>query len=1293
MKACVKRNITFLALLAILLALFSPAHSYAQGGDEPSAGPSAPLTPPPGQDLRFEHLTSEQGLSSNRVNCVFRDSRGFMWFGTFDGLNRYDGYEFKVFRHDPSDEHSLSANLVVALYQDRDGFLWVGTSGGGLNRYDPLTEQFTHFRHDPADPNSLSSDNVFALMEDQHGYLWIGTNGGGLNRYVPVTQDGPDARFVRYQYDPDDPHSLSHNSVEYLLEDAQGTLWVGTKGGGLNRLDRDQEDGQGASFTHYRHDPEDPHSLGQDNVTVIYEDAEGSLWIGTRGGGLDKFEPETGRFSHYRHDPENPQSLGRNWVTDVYQDREGTLWVSTGGAGLNRFDGQTEDGQVGRFVRYEPDPNDPYSLSHNAIRRMYGDPSGLLWLATVGGGVNLLDLERKPFAHYRNIPGETNSLNSNDVTEIYEDRAGVLWIGTGSGGLNRLDRQTMKFSHYGYDPGVPHSISHNLVRAITEDEQGNLWLATGEGLNRFDPQTEEFSVYYSDPDDPAGLLSDSIWSVFADTDGVLWIGTANGLNRLVPRTGQFDAYSHNPGDSHSLTGNDVTVIHKDDEGLLWLGTLGDGLNRFDRETERFARYWHDPANPQSLSDNTVWAIYEDTDGVFWIGTSAGLDKLDVASGSFTHYGEEDGLPGGGVMSILEDDASPSRQAGSNLWLSTSHGLSRFDPRTETFRNYDVSDGLQGNDFVWGSALKSADGELFFGGTNGLTAFYPDQIQDSLHVSPVVLTDFQLANKPVEIGDGSVLQRAIPETEHLTLSHQDRVISFEFAALDYRTPAKNRYRYMLEGFDEGWTEVGADRRFVTYTNLDPGEYTFRVLGSNSDGVWNEEGTSLGLTITPPWWGTIWFRGLVLVVAVAGVYGAYRWRVTSLEARSRELETQVAEQTSQLDDRVKELDTLLALSQDVVSTLELEPLLSLILDELKKVVDYDVGTIRRLVSGNMELRAHRWLLPQAGQPSQRLPVADIPIMREMVQSRQAILVGDHQFNPEIVGDEELFSDSLTGDVLQANRTLMSVPLIVKGEVIGMLVLGHHQPNRWGEDEKELVQAFANQAAVAIVNAELYEQAGQTAALEERTRLARELHDSATQALYSATMFSEAGKELAAAGDLESAQHYLSRVGVAVHQALKDMRVLIFQLRPPVLEKEGLVGALQQRLNAVEKRAGIEARLITDEVPPLSEGVTDGLYHIAQEALNNALKHAEAEAVTVTIRSDGETVALEVVDDGHGFDPEAVRDGGGMGLVSMRERAANLGGDLVIDTAPGEGTRVRVSVSVGTQGSSHEYMEAAQ
>jgi signal transduction histidine kinase/ligand-binding sensor domain-containing protein len=1268
----IKPHRYFKVVFVTLFIGFLTISASATGNEQDLLVSPVETSIPQGQDLRFEHLTSEDGLSNNRALAVTRDSQGFMWFGTLDGLNRYDGYEFRVYRHDPDDEHSLSADFIMALYLDRDDYLWVGTSGGGLNRYDPATEQFSHFRHDPADPSTLSSDNVTIMFQDREGILWIGTDGGGLNRYDPTTET-----FTRYTNNPDDPYSLSHNVVWPIHEDEQGVLWVGTDGGGLNRFDR-----QTGRFSAFRNEPGNPNSLGGNSVMAIEDGLDGSLWLGTRASGLDRFDLETEDFVHYQYDPDDPFSLGHDAVWDLYADQAGILWIGTLGGGLNRLDVQPEDGQVARFVRYEPNPNDPSSLNHNQVRKIFYDPSGLLWLATTGGGINLVDLERKPFTNFQRKTGDLNSLSSNDILEVYEDQAGVMWIGTSGGGLNRLDRQAMQYTHYIQDPNHPQSLSDNHIRTIIEDGEGILWLATRAGLNRFDPRTEQFTVYSASPDDPLGLLNASIWGLHLDTRGIMWIGTSGGLNRFDPLTGQFQSFQNDPDDPSTISGSTVVVIHEDQAGLLWFGTRGDGLNSFEPQTERFTQYRHDPENPQSLSGNTVWSIHEDPEGVLWFGTSAGLDRLDPDEGQFTHYGVREGLPGGSVMSILEDDGPPTEvgldgQAGSNLWLSTSSGLVRFDPKGEKIRKYDAGDGLQGNEFNWDSAFKTDSGELFFGGPNGMTAFYPDQIQDSPHLPPVVFTDFQLANKPVEIGEHSKLQVSIAESDHLTLSHENQVISFEFAALGYRAPEKNRYRYMLEGFDEDWTEVGADRRFVTYTNLNPGDYVFRILGSNNDGIWNDQGTSLEITITPPWWETIWFRGALILLSVAGLFGAYRWRVRSHEIRSQDLETQVAEKTRQLDERVKELDTLLSVSQEVTSTLDLEALLSIFLDELKKVVDYDVAIIHRLVQGNMELQSHRWFFPQMGQPPQRLLVADIPIILEMIQSQQAVIVDDHQFATRIVGDEEQFNTNLTSDVLQASRTLMGVPLVVKGDVIGMLILGHRQPGFWGEETVNLVQSFANQAAVAIVNAELYEKAGEAATLEERTRLARDLHDSATQSLYSATLFSEAGKELAEQGDLESASYYLSRVGEVVHQALKDMRLLVFQLRRPVLETEGLLMALQHRLDAVEKRAGVDARLISDHLPILPHQVSEELYSITIEALNNTLKHAQAEVVTITIRSDNGDVELEVHDDGRGFDTETARNGSGMGLVNIEERAAKLGADLTIDSSSDQGTSVRVIV----------------
>jgi signal transduction histidine kinase/ligand-binding sensor domain-containing protein len=1224
-------------------------------GLQSTESPSIPL----GEQVRFEHLTSEDGLSSDRVRLILQDSHGFIWIGTQDGLNRYDGNEFRVFKHKPEDKNSLSANFVWVILEDQEGLLWVGTFGGGLCRYNPKTERFSRYRHDSNDPHSLGGDTVYAIHQDQGGNIWVGTSGGGLNRYDPRI-DG----FTRYQHAPDDPQSLSHNIIWTIMEDAEGVMWIGTEGGGLNRFDPQTE-----RFTVYRHNPDDPNSLGHDSVRAIYQDSEGVLWLGTNGGGLDRLEfdqrsGEAAKFTHFRNDQGDPSSLSHNVVADIYEDETGDLWIGTTGGGLNRFDRRTK-----QFTRFQANPNDPYSLSHNTVDNIFGDSTGLLWLSTIGGGVNILDLESKAFKHIYSSPGDTNTLNNNDVMGIYQDQEGVLWVGTGSGGLNKIDPQTQQVTYYQHDPAEPESISHNMVRKIMQDSLGMLWLATRNGLNRFDPMTGKVRAYLHDPDDPYSLLHNQVYTVFQAEDGAIWVGTRVGPNRLDPHTGEVTAFPQYLELDTTLGDAPLPSIDQDRTGVLWMGTAGGGLVRYDPQIKQFTQYKHNPDDPSSLADNFIWNVFIDPLDNLWIGTGAGLDRFDVETGGFVHYNEKYGLSSGAVMSILQDDLN-AETGSANLWISTKKGLTRFNPESGEVRNYDYSDGLQGNDFGWSSAFKNLQGVLFFGGTNGLTVFEPHKIVDNPHIPPIVITDLQLGGESLEIDDNSILTKPIHEIDQLVLSYLDRVISFEFSALDYRAPEKNRYRYMLEGFDDGWTEVGANRRIVTYTNLDPGDYVFIVQGSNNDGIWNEQGASIAITITSPWWETIWFQGGLFLVLVAGLFGAYRWRVRSLEISRRQLETQVAERT-------KELATLLAVSQDVTSTLDLDPLLNLILDELKKVVDYDVATVRQLVDGNMELMAHRWLFPQAGQPSRHLPAADIPIIQEMVQSQQTILVGDHQFDPEIIGDIVLYRHDFTGEVLQASRTLMSVPLIVKDEIIGMLVLGHHQPNHWSEKENELVQAFANQAAVAIANAELFKKVEKAATIEERSRLARELHDSATQSLYSATLFSEAGKELAEQGDLESASYYLSRVGEVIHQALKDMRLLVFQLRPPILEKEGLVMALQHRLDAVEKRASMDARLISDPLPHLSDQVSQELYSITIEALNNTLKHAQADTVTIAINSDNESLDLEVGDDGRGFDVDTASNSGGMGLVNMAERAKYLDGVLTIDSSPNHGTRIQIKV----------------
>jgi len=523
----------------------------------------------------------------------------------------------------------------------------------------------------------------------------------------------------------------------------------------------------------------------------------------------------------------------------------------------------------------------------------------MFWIGTEDGGINTLDPSAKPFRHYRSIPDNPNSLSQNGVRSIYEDRAGAVWVGTTSGGLNKFDRQTEQFIQYQHDPDNPDSLSNNSVMAIHEDQMGSLWLGGfGSGLNKFDRDKESFTNYRNDASNSHSLSNDSVVAIYEDQSGTLWIGTwGGGLNAFDQETEQFTRYMNDPADPNTLSHNQVITIYEDQGGVLWIGTVG-GLNKFDPETEMFIRHQNVPTDPESLGQNSVVSLYEDRSGNFWIGTTGGLEKFDRQNNQFTHYSMQNGLPSNTVYGILGDDVSSDGEGG-DLWLSTPWGLSKFNPETESFTNFDVSDGLQSNTFMTFNAYdKSQRGEMFFGGANGFNAFYPDQIVDNSNIPPVLITGFQLANKPVPIGADSVLQKSILETDELILSYLDRVLSFEFAALNYRAPEKNRYRYKLEGFDDDWTEVDSTRRFATYTNLDPGDYVFRVIASNNDGVWNEAGKSIKITITPPWWETNWIRGALVFLFIGLIYVGYRVRMSTIENRNRELETQVKERTKAL-----------------------------------------------------------------------------------------------------------------------------------------------------------------------------------------------------------------------------------------------------------------------------------------------------------------------------------------------------------------------------------------------------------
>lgn len=831
--------------------------------------------------VRFEHLSIEQGLSESIVTAITQDSRGFMWFGTEDGLNVYDGYSFKIIRNDPENPSSISYNQITTIFEDRTGWLWIGTFNGGLNHHDPHSDVFVRYRSDAQDSLSLSSDIIWSIHEDRQGRLWIGT-AQGLNMIVLEPADRKKAQgkagFIRYTHDPASPFGLSHDEVRAVFEDDDGNLWIGTDGGLNLMADEKTANPDEQRFYCFRHDPDDSSSLSQDTVRVIYQDRTGTLWVGTDGGlnrlvktgKIDEGRNPDVRFIQYHHDPEDPFSLSHEEIYTIYEDRYGYLWIGTNGGGLDMFDRSSE-----RFVHYQRDFQDASSLSYNEIRSIFEDRSGIIWIGTYGAGINKVDRARKQFSLYRPEPGNPNSLNEEIIWSFCEDHR-FLWVGT-QNGLNRMDMSTGEWRHYLHDPADPHSLSDNIVRVVFQDRSGRLWIGTEEGLNLMERERGTFIRFQHNPEDSSSISHNQIRDIYEDRMGVLWISThGGGLNRLIPGShpaqATFKSYRHDPQNPASISSDFLRGIIEDRKGDFWFGTLGGGLNKFDRQKGSATVYRANAQAAGSLSSDYIFSLYEDRVGHFWIGTfGGGLNKFDRESGTSEYFTQKDGLPNDVIYGILEDNTG-------NLWLSTNEGLSKFDPKSETFRNYTERDGLQSKEFDGGAFYKSKSGELFFGGIHGFNSFYPENIRDNPYVPPVVITAFHKLNKEVRF------DRPISEVRKIRLTHKDYVFSFEFAALDYTAPEMNRYAYKMEGLDKEWIATGANKRYANYTTLSPGVYVFKVIGSNNDGVWNEKGTVVTISIAPAFHQTWFFRFLVLLAFVFSSLLVYRRRVRNVRYKT-------------------------------------------------------------------------------------------------------------------------------------------------------------------------------------------------------------------------------------------------------------------------------------------------------------------------------------------------------------------------------------------------------------------------
>ena len=806
------------------------------------------------KDIHFEHLTVEEGLSYNTVLSIYQDSRGFLWIGTYNGLDRYDGYKFIHYRNSEEDSTSISDSKIRALCEDNDGNIWVGTWSGGINKFLRDEEKFKRYRHNPDVPNSLSSDGILSICKDKSGNLWIGTEGGGLD-YFDIKQES----FYHYINNPDDPNSLGINSVSMVYLDKGGTLWCGGKGG-LYKFIKEEK-----RFISINSTDDNQQGICGKNVTTMMEDHLENYWIGTADGGLNKYNPSTNTSLCYLYDPSNPNSLSDIGVQSILEDSDGLFWLGNFNSGLILF-----DPQKGVFTNYRKEYNDPGSLSDDGIYTIYEDKSHIIWIATWSGGINKYDKNKERFITYYHNPNNINSLSSNNVYGIYKDKSGILWVGTDGGGLNGIDEATHIFTHYRHNPENKSSISSDYVYSIGEDIDGNLWVATYDaGLNRFDRKTNNFQRYQHDPNDPASLGADGISQIFCDSYGDLWVGVYNlGLDRLKRNGEGFIHYRNNPLDSHSVNSK-IYTFFEDRFRNLWIGTYGGGLMMYNRKTDDFD-FYNKNNSKFSISSNIISSICEDLDGILWVGTGGnGFNRFDRSKKIIKHYSEKDGLLNDIIYGILNDHNG-------NLWISTGKGISRFNIKNESFTNYDSRNGLQGNDFNQWSYYKARDGRMYFGGTKGFNVFNPDEIINNPYPPKIVITNFMILHNPVAVGYDSlwgrtILEKSITETKRIELNHDDNIISIEFAALDYHIPGKNKYAYYLEGFDKNWAHTDANHRLITYTNLDPGEYTLKVNGSNSDGLWNKTGVSLKIIIHSPWWATWWsyiLYGLIFTFIFTG-----------------------------------------------------------------------------------------------------------------------------------------------------------------------------------------------------------------------------------------------------------------------------------------------------------------------------------------------------------------------------------------------------------------------------------------
>jgi signal transduction histidine kinase/ligand-binding sensor domain-containing protein len=847
-----------------------------------------------GEQLSFDRLGLEQGLPHENVYAVTQDRLGFIWLATEDGLARWDGERILTYSHDRSDPSTVASNDISSVISDRDGSLWIGTWGDGLDRFDPTTEKVVHYRRDRKEGATQLPDNRVQSLLATDDAIWIGTRAAGLARL-----DRKSGAIRLWSSGGKAGEALRDDRVWSLADSGTGTIWVGTETG-LQALDA-----QSGAITFVEVEGKSSDAPGDHAIRAICVARSGTVWIGTRSGAY-RLAADRSTLSTVAI-PATPAEATSSGVNTIHEDAAGVIWLGMMQKGLIRLDPAT--GTAAQFLH---DPMQSWSLASNDVRDLFVDRSSILWIATRGGGVSRTDLKPRKFTTWSWDAAEPGGLSGRGVSAILGDAKGALWIGTGSG-LDRFDRGADSFHHYTAAAG---NLPHGDVETLTLEPGGRLWIGFFRaGLCLFDLAAGRCSARWTASSPPGrSLTDDSVRATVASRDGSLWIGTASGLNRLDTASGAIVQFRHDPADPKSLSDSYVLSLLEDSMGRIWVGTDNGGLNRFEPATGTF-RSWQRSRSADSLPSDRVREIFEARDGTIWVGTSNGLASFDPAKERFAHAAPNPELDSSNIQEIREDDLG-------RLWLGTANGLSLYDPKGGRSRTYNLGDGLQSSIFFPGASWRAPDGTLYFGGAAGFSAFHPERMPDNTIPPPLAITRVNVyANPAKPAGPPWTL-------EELVLEHDENFFAIEFAALDFTAPERNQYSFRLEGLNEGWVDAGI-RHYASYTSVPPGRYTFRVRGSNSDGVWNERGAELAIVVTPPFWATTWFRILVAAISIALLVAMIRIRTRTIELQKKALERLVDERTHDLRQKTAQLQTITSLVESINAEISFDRVLQMIL----------------------------------------------------------------------------------------------------------------------------------------------------------------------------------------------------------------------------------------------------------------------------------------------------------------------------------------------------------------------------